>query len=301
MPVAWRIRKQTRRGVHRSGVVTPTRRQLEIAFDFGVNVWSGFPEYLLRLAQACKEELGHDMRELDSKLIATFLGPDTEGTLRARLEELYGCPVYDNYGTNEAGQCAFECSYRNGRHFMEDAMYFEVLDTQTSAPVAPGQVGDLVVTTFHRQLMPCIRFNLRDLGRIISAEKCDCGSSFRRMDHFLGRSDSMVKLRGVNVYPMACLPAVRSDPRTTGEWLCEALSVDSGGSARDEMIVHVEVKRDAGSREGLKEHLEARLRTDLGVSVEVKLVDQGTLDTLANLGEGKARRLLEHRPAYMKQ
>ena len=114
-----------------------------------------------------------------------------------------------------------------------------------------------------------------------------CGVHFRRMDQFLGRSDNMVKLRGVNIYPMACLPAVRSDPRTTGEWLREAHTVESGGSPRDAMIVHIEVRKDAGSVAGLQEKLEARLKSDLGVSVDVRLVDQGELDTVANLGEGK--------------
>ncbi len=283
-----------------SGLVTASRRQVEVAFDSGVNCWMSFPEYLLRLAQTAREEFGRDIRELNTKMITSFLGPDTEGTLRAQIESLWGCPVYDNYGTNEVGEGAFECSERNGLHFMEDAMYFEILDTETGEPVAPGQVGNLVVTVFHRTLMPTIRFNLRDLGRLVSAERCACGSHFRRMDHFLGRSDNMVRLRGVNVYPMACLPAVRSDPRTTGEWLCEALTVQTDAGPRDEMIVHVEVGAQAGPLGGLREHLEARLKSDLGVSVEVKLVEQGRLDTVANLGEGKANRLLERRPAYMK-
>ena len=162
------------------------------------------------------------MRELNTKLITTFLGPDLEGTLRAQLEEQWGCPVYDNYGTNELGAGAFECQHRNGLHVMEDAIYLEILDTETNEPVHPGKVGNLVATVFPRHVMPSIRYNLRDLGRLVSTERCDCGSYFQRMDHFLGRSDNMVKLRGVNLYPMACLPAVRSDPRTTGEWLCEA-------------------------------------------------------------------------------
>ena len=284
-----------------SGVVTPSRRQIEVAFDVGVNCWMSFPEYLLRLAEASREEFGRDIRDLRTKLITSFLGPDIEGTLRAQLESLWGCPVYDNYGTNEVGEGAFECPHRNGLHFMEDAMFFEILDTETGQPVPPGQVGNLVVTCFQRTLMPSIRFNLRDLGRIVSTARCDCGSHFRRMDHFLGRSDNMVRLRGVNVYPMACLPAVRSDPRTTGEWLCEAHTVEAGSGPRDEMIVHVEVRREAGSLEGLREKLEARLKSDLAVTVEVKLVAQGELDTVAHLGEGKARRLLERRPAYMKK
>jgi phenylacetate-CoA ligase len=282
-----------------SGVVTPTRRQLEIAFDCGVNLWISFPEYLVRLAKACPDELGRDVRELKTKFILTFLGPDLEGTLRREIEELWGCPVYDNYGTNELGEGAFECPHKAGLHFMEDLDYFEILDTETNQPVAPGDIGNLVATVFHRRLQPMIRFNLRDLARIVSTERCACGSHFRRMDHFLGRSDSMVKIRGVNLYPMACLPAVKSDPRTTGEWLCEAFVAERDGRAREEMLVHVEYRKDArGDLGGLLEHLEARLKSDLGLTVEVKLVAEGDLDQLASLGEGKAKRLIDRRPAY---
>jgi phenylacetate-CoA ligase len=284
-----------------SGVVTPSRRQIEIAFDCGVNCWMSFPEYLTRLAQAAKDEVGRDVRELRCKLITTFLGPDTEGTLRAHLESLWGCPVYDNYGTNEIGHGAFECAHRNGLHFFEDMSYFEILDSASGQPVAPGQVGNLVATVFYRRVFPIIRYNLRDLGRLVSSATCECGSSFRRMDHFLGRSDNMVRMRGVNVYPMACLPAVRSDPRTTGEWVCEAHEALVDGRTREELRVHVEIRRDAGQTEGLKERLEARLKSDLGLSVEVQLVEEGKLATLANLGEGKANRLIERRPAYMKK
>ena len=284
-----------------SGVVTPTRRQIEIAFDVGVNCWMSFPEYLTRLAQAAKEELGRDVRELKCKMITTFLGPDTEGTLRLHLESLWGCPVYDNYGVNEIGHGALECEHRNGLHFMEDLSYLEILDTETGKPAAHGRVGNLVATVFYRRTFPIIRYNLRDLGRLLSTDKCACGSSFRRMDHFLGRSDNMVRMRGVNIYPMACLPAVRSDARTTGEWVCEASEALVDGRTREELTVHVEVHKDAGALGGLKEKLEARLKSDLGLSVGVNLVEEGKLEQLANLGEGKAKRLIERRPAYMKK
>ena len=284
-----------------SGVVTPTRRQLEIAFDLGVNCWMSFPEYLNRLAQGAKEELGRDIKELKTKFITTFLGPDTEGTLRASLESQWGCPVYDNYGVNEVGHAAFECRERNGLHLMEDLVFLEVLDTETNQPVAQGKTGNLVATVFYRRTFPIIRYNLRDLGRIVSSDVCACGSHFRRMDHFLGRSDNMVRMRGVNVYPMACLPAVKSDDRTTGEWVCEAYDATVDGRPREELTVHVEVKKDAGSLEGLKEKLEGRLKTDLGLSVAVKLVEQGKLEQNATLGEGKAKRLIERRAAYAKK
>jgi phenylacetate-CoA ligase len=116
------------------------------------------------------------------------------------------------------------------------------------------------------------------------------------MDKFLGRSDDMVKLRGVNLYPMACLPAINSDNRTTGQWICVVDRHERGGVLRDEMIVKIEVRRDAGSIEGLSEMLAKRLQADLGVKVPVELVEEGSLAELANIGrEGKARRLLDRR------
>jgi phenylacetate-CoA ligase len=279
-----------------SGLVTPTRRQLEIAFSVGTNIWLSFPEYLVRLAQSAKAELGRDVRELRTKFIASFLGADLEGSLRRELENLWGCPVYDNYGTNELGCGAFECQGKAGLHFMEDLHYFEVLDVDTNQPVAPGETGNLVVTTFHRRVQPVVRFNLRDLGRVIATDRCSCGSNFRRMDHLLGRSDNMVRMKGVNIYPMSCLPAIRSDGRTTGEWICEVFEHVIEGIPKEHMIVHVEVRKDATSRNGLLDHLKSRLKTDLGAAVDVKLVEEGSLASSANLGEGKASRLIDRRP-----
>ena len=283
-----------------TGVVTPSRRQMEIAFDYGTNLWCSFPEYMLRLAQASRDELGRDFRELGAKFVLTFLGPDTKGALRGEMEDVLGCDVYDNYGTNEMGGGAFECRYKNGLHFSEDCMYFEIVDTETGEPMPDGESGNLVVTVFYRALPPIVRFNLRDLGRILHTDTCECGSNFRRMDHFLGRSDDMVKLRGVNLNPMACLNAVTSDERTTGEWVCIAETVERRGVRRDEMTVQVEVRNDAGSAEGLKERMEDLLRGDLGLGVTVELVAQGSLDEIANVGgrEGKAKRLVDRRPDY---
>ena len=285
-----------------AGVVTPSRRQMEIAFDYGTNLWCSFPEYMLRLAQASREELGRDFRELDTKCVLTFLGPDTKGALRAEMEEVLGCDVYDNYGTNEMGEGAFECAHKNGLHFSEDCMYFEIVDTGTGEPVPDGESGNLVVTVFYRALPPVVRFNLRDLGRILHTGACACGSNFRRMDHFLGRSDDMVKIRGVNLNPMACLNAVQDDERTTGEWVCFAESVERNGVRREEMTVQVEVRSGAGAADGLKERMEELLRGDLGLGVTVELVARGSLDEIANVGgrEGKPKRLIDRRPGYGK-
>jgi phenylacetate-CoA ligase len=279
-----------------SGVVTPSRRQLETAFDWGTNVWCSFPEYLTQLAKVCRDELGRDIRELNTKSIHSFLGPDTDNSLRKQIEDLWGCPVYDEYGTNEMGGVAFECTHKQGLHVLEDCIYLEIEDVETGRPMPDGSTGNMIVTILHRDLPPVIRYNVRDLTRIVSSEPCRCGGCFRRMDKFLGRSDDMVKLRGVNVYPMACLRAIKSDGRTTGEWICVVDRSERDGVIRDEMTVRTEVQRSVTNTEGLKEHLEKRLQEDLGIKVAVELVAEGSLAEVANLGrEGKAKRLLDRR------
>lgn len=279
-----------------SGIVTPSRRQLEIAFAWGTRIITSFPEYLTQLAKVARDELGRDVRELKLRFLQSFLGPDVDNSLRKQLEDLWGCPVYDHYGTHELGLGAFECQHQSGMHFMEDATYFEVVDPDTGMPVAPGVAGDLVVTILYRRVLPIVRMNVRDLVRIEHTDRCACGSHYRRMSKFLGRSDSMVKLRGTNVYPMACLSAVKSDPRTTGEWFCYVDRHTRDGAIRDEMLIQIEVRKTADSRTGLKENLERRLHADLGVRVDVELVDEGALTEIANLGrEGKPRRLMDRR------
>jgi phenylacetate-CoA ligase len=106
----------------------------------------------------------------------------------------------------------------------------------------------------------------------------------------------MVKIRGVNIYPMACLSAVKSDPRTTGEWICVAERSAADGVIRDDFTVRVEVKSSAGDVEGLEERLGQRLKNDLGIKVRVELVAEGWLAPLTGVGrEGKAKRLLDLR------
>jgi len=126
-------------------------------------------------------------------------------------------------------------------------------------------------------------------------QRCGCGSYFRKMDHFLGRSDDMVKLRGVNVFPMACVGGVTSDDRTTGEWLCVVERNTSGLHIRDEMTVQVEVKGGISDPEQLEARLEDRLKSDLGVKVLVRLVPAGSLAAYTYGREGKAKRLIDRR------
>jgi phenylacetate-CoA ligase len=279
-----------------SGVVTPGIKQMQIAFDYGTTIIASFPEYLTTLARTAREELGRDVRELGIKFLPTFLGPDTDGTLRRELEAVWGAPVYDNYGTNEVAVAAFEGPERDGLYVMEDLIFIEILNTVTGLPVQPGETGNIVATCLSRQIPPIIRLNMRDLSRFLPQKTSVLGSNFRRIDHFLGRSDDMAKVRGVNIYPMACLNAVRSDARTTGEWICLVDRSTVDAVIRDDMIVQIELRRDAVNIEGLDAVLSERLKQDLGIKVKVELVADGALAEITNIGkEGKVRRLLDRR------
>lgn len=279
-----------------SGAVTPSRRQLELAFEWGTNVWYARPEYMTQLAKVCRDELGRDLKELKTKFVCGGFGPDVDHAFAKQIEELWGCPAYDFYGTHEMGMGAFECQHKTGLHLMEDTQHVDVVDVDTEKPVADGEKGNMVTTIFFRSIPPIIRYNLRDLTRVIGRERCACGSSFHRIEKCLGRSDMMVRIRGNSIWPQACLPAIKSDPRTTGEWLCIADRVTRDGVVRDEMMVKIEVMGGAAGDDGLRQKLADRLKSDLGVKVGVELVGDGALQEFSNRGvEGKPRRLLDKR------
>ena len=275
-----------------TGNVTSSKRQLEIAFDYGTNIWGSFPEYLTRLAQVAEEE-GLHLPDLPTKFLSTYLGPDTEGKLREALEEAWGAPVFDNYGAHEIGHTSIECMERNGLHIFEDLIYFEVVDVETGEPVPAGERGKLVATSLYREYPPIIRYDLNDVTRILAGD-CTCGSRTKRMDHFLGRSDDMIKVRGVNVFPMAALGAVRSRADTTGEWICVVDRVKRGQEVRDELTVRVEY-RGASPSDEFAEDLVKRLHDSFGIQVDVEPVPAGSLAEYTYEREGKAKRLIDNR------
>jgi phenylacetate-CoA ligase len=283
-----------------TGNVTPSRRQIELAREWGTNLWVSFPEYMGHLAKVAQEELNFDVRDLKTKFIQTFLGPDLSGRLRKQLEEIWGTDVYDAYGTTDISLASFECKEKAGRHFQEDLMYVEVVDADTNQPVdmKKGEKGDLVVTCFYRHYPPIIRYSLKDLVRIIDyGKKCACGSYLLRMDYFLGRSDDMVKIRGLNVYPMACLDAVTIDARSTGEWICVVDRIGEGLNATEEMTVKVEYKNENIDKVDFKKKMEESLKNDLGLRVKVEPVPAGSLSELTGYGgETKVKRLKDNRP-----
>jgi len=271
-----------------AGNVTPTRRQIELAKLWGVNVIAGMPAFLRHMANVARDELNLDPRSLGIKVLCTHLGAED----RASLEELWGARAFDAYGTSESGMLAAECSHQTGMHIQEDAFVLEIVDPENGTPLPPGAKGTTYITTLYKYGAPQIRFNVNDISAIAPGT-CPCGSTLQRLERIYGRNDNMVKLRGINVFPEAVGALAASDARTTGEYFCIVERVDSD---RDEMRVLVEV-RDAGiDRASLRDDLERRLQEALGVRIIVEPAGRGELDSYTGTSQvTKVKRLLDKR------
>lgn len=268
-----------------AGVVTRTRRSLEIARKWEVNAIVGFPEHLLHMAQEAKEMGLKVGRDLKLKLIECFGKSDL-------VREAWGVPAYDTYGMHEVQAISSECPYGGGHHVWEDAFIVEVVDPSRGGPVGPGQEGAIIVTALYKDAYPIIRYDTKDLTQLWSPGQCACGSWMQKIDPILGRADFMVKLRGVNVWPEACGVIVASNSRLTGEYYC----IVESGNNREDMTVRAEYKAGVTDLATLQTDLEEALRSKLGVRILVELVPPGSLAPLTGLGVlPKARRLEDRR------
>lgn len=282
-----------------SGVVTPSTRQIEFAKFWGTNVWMAFGggEYMLKLYEAALE-LGIDVKkDLPTKFVHAYLGVDEEGSMRKLLQDTWGVPAYDNYGTHEIGIVAFECVHQNHMHINEDTVVFQVQDVDTNQSVPNGEPGNLVATSLHRSVPLIIRYNLRDRLKQFDREECACGLRTAKLSGFLGRTDEMIKLRGQNVYPRAPQEAILQDTRTNGEYLCVVTNeIGPHGPRLEEMTIRIERRDTTVDPTPLREDLITLLHNVLGVRVGVEIVDPDELTQWTNLGrEGKVKRLLDLR------
>lgn len=272
-----------------SGNVTPTRRQIEIARAWGVNILVGFPAYLRHMAIVARDEMKIDPRSLGIRALDSNLGTENRKT----VEDLWGCPCHDFYGAHESGMVAADCAFQNGMHIQEDAFIVEILDPITGDPVPEGNKGNVCVTTLFKYSAPLIRYNINDVSAIMPGT-CGCGSTLARLEKIFGRSDNMVKLRGVNVFPEAIGALVSQDARSTGEFFCIVDRV--GAAGHDEMTVMVEAADASVDTQALHQDLERRLHDSLAVKVLVKLVQRGELDQYTEVTKlTKPKRLLDKR------
>jgi phenylacetate-CoA ligase len=271
-----------------SGLLTPTRRQIEIIQSWKVNFLAGFPPFLRHIALVARDEKKIDPRELRLKGLLTHLGTES----RAGLEDLWGAPAYDAYATNECGGIAVECVHQSGLHIFEDAFVVEVNDADTGKAVPEGERGTLYVTALFKYAAPVIRYNVNDVSAFCTGV-CRCGNRHRRLEKIYGRSDNMIKLRGINVFPEAVGALVSENKGCNGEYICV---LERGGEAgRDDMTVMVELSPSAAG-EIIQEELSIRFKEALGVKIAVKAVASGELAPLTGVAEKtKTLRVLDKR------
>ena len=270
-----------------SGAQTPTRRQIELIKAWKAKFLIGFPAYLRHMGLVARDELKLDPRELPVKGLIVHLGTDD----RAALEALWGADVYDTYGCNECGTMAAECGHKSGMHVFEDAFVLEVNDPETLQPRSEGERGVVFITTLFKYAAPMIRYNMNDVTSVAAGE-CACGCVHRRITKIFGRSDNMVKLRGVNVFPEAIGAIVSEDARTNGEYVCVLESAEGG---RESMTVMVETADQSMPPDVIEGELADRLKEALGVRLDVQAVARGGLDHLTGLSQtSKIKRLIDH-------
>ena len=273
-----------------TGAETRSLQQVQLMSDFGATVLIGFADYFKRLADVAREAGIEPGRDIPLRMICGHIGRES----RERLSELWGgVTIADWYGVGDTGSIAAEGPDHDGLYVWEDAQYLELLDPDSNEPVAEGQAGNMVVTCLHKDdIFPCIRFNTCDLSRELPGTSA-LGLSFKRIEGFLGRSDNMVKVRGINVYPQALGPILEDSPHYGGEFIC-VVTRDSGG--REALEVRLEIAASVGDRAAANDSLKALLRSRVGIECEVTLCAAGELSTLTQVeSRQKPIRLIDNR------
>ena len=260
-----------------TGVETRSQQQVQIMRDFGVTAVVGFADYIKKLAEVAHESGILPGRDIPVRVISGHLGRESREALSASWGD---CEVFDWYGVGDTGLIAAEGPDHDGLYVMEDAQYVEIGDVDTDMPVADGENGNLIVTCLYKDdIYPCIRFNTKDVSAVkTGASAIDLG--FKRIEGFLGRSDNMIKLRGINIYPQGLAPVLEQNNAYAGEFVCVA---ERGADGRDELTVRVEVKAGFAADAGLVSAFEELLKQRFGVQMKVTLDNAGTLAPLTGI------------------
>ncbi|MEK6673383.1 MAG: phenylacetate--CoA ligase [Nitrospirota bacterium] len=268
-----------------------TARQVKIMQDFKTTALICTPSYALLIADTIKD-MGINVNSLSLKYGLFGAEPWSEG-MRQEIQERLKIIATDNYGLSEVmgPGVAGECLERDGLHLNEDHFLIEVINPDTLEPVPAGDVGELVITTLTKEAFPVIRFRTRDLTRILP-EPCKCGRNLIRMSRVMGRTDDMLIIKGANVFPSQ-IESVLFDIEGTEPHY--QIIIDRKG-ALDDVTVHVEVSEtiffdEMKKQSELIDLIKRRLSSELGISVNVRLVEKKTLERF----EGKARRVIDNR------
>ncbi|MBP5313578.1 MAG: phenylacetate--CoA ligase [Eggerthellaceae bacterium] len=269
-----------------------TKRQIQMIKDMGVELLACTPSYALLIADSAIE-MGYDPA-VDFKLKAGIFGaePSSDG-MRREIAQKLGIRYCDVYGLSEimGPGVAMECGHGEGLHFAEDHFYPEIIDPDTLEPLPDGEWGELVITTLTRECTPLVRYRTRDISRII-AQPCSCGRTHRRIDRIIGRTDDMLIIRGVNVFPSQIEQVIAEVPGIATQY---QITVGTRGSL-DYVELAVEMAPDfvfdeIRQLEGLKKKLAAELKSNLQIAVDIRIVEPHTIER----SEGKAKRVIDLR------
>ena len=271
-----------------------TKRQIKFMTDFGTTAVHAIPSYATRLYEVMEEQ-GIDPRT-DTRLHTLIIGAEPHSEeQRRRIEEMLGVKAYNSFGMSEmcGPGVAFECREQNGLHIWEDYYIVEIVDPETLRPVPDVEVGELVLTTLNREAMPLLRYRTRDLTRILPGE-CPCGRHHKRLDRMKGRSDDMMILKGVNIFPIQIETILLQFEELTSNYLITLETRESN----DEMTVEVELGQlftdDYGRLQELTREITRRLKDEILVTPRVKLLPKGSLPQ----SEGKAVRVKDIRKHF---
>ncbi len=268
-----------------------TKRQLQLMQDLGSTVLCSTPSYALLMAEVAAEE-GIDLAALAFK-VGMFGAEPWSEAMRAEIETRWGLSAFDHYGLSEiiGPGVAGECSHRQGLHIYEDHFIPEIIDPTSGDPLPDGETGELVLSCVTKEALPLLRYRTRDRTRLIR-EPCACGRTLVRMDKVLGRTDDMIIVRGVNVFPSQIESVLLQVDGLTPHY---QLVVDRSHSHLDELDVLVEASDELFSQTEHVSLLERRLSYDiqsaLGITCKVQLVGPKQIQR----SEGKAVRVVDKR------
>lgn len=268
-----------------------TKRQIQTMIDFGTTVLACTPSYALYIAETMAE-MGYSPN--DNKLKVGIFGAEPwSEQMRADLEKSFGIKALDIYGLSEVmgPGVACECMEQDGMHIQEDNFIAEIINPETGEAVPEGEAGEIVFTTLTKQGLPLIRYRTHDISRL-ETSKCACGRTTARMKKVTGRSDDMLIIRGVNVFPSQIEGVLLDIAGTTPNYQIIVNRVDN----RDTLEVDVEMSPALFSDEVRRvEDVEARIRTKLdsvlGINAKVRMVEPKTIAR----SEGKAKRVIDNR------
>lgn len=267
-----------------------SKRHVKFIMDFGTTALHCIPSYATRLA-AVFEEMGiNPATGTTVKTLIIGAEPHSEAQ-RKRIEDIWGAKAYNNFGMSEmcGPGVAIECQEQNGMHIWEDNYIVEIIDPVTLEPVPEGELGELVLTTLNREAMPLFRYRTRDLTRILTGD-CPCGRTHKRLARFQGRSDDMIIVKGVNIFPIQIEKILMEFPELASDYLITIETIEDN----DEMTVDVELAQatdDFSLLQNLTKEITRRLKDEILLTPKVHLVGKGIIPQ----SEGKAVRVKDLR------